>query len=296
MRSFPDKLVFCLQLAAISPNFSSDRRNVLHFKVQKWLIKLNRIVTFAMRTERMLQISENDDRQGNDCKRLWESLNDWNGFSHVSVLLSCGAARILKNFVSYPVPAEAALPITQWTKEVSLDESFLKTVSFLAIALKHLGFRDHSKYLAQVVAVNFLQASGKKFRIDEQKGAEKDFAEVARQLVVLRKFRLWNKDGDILTPLLTLWQIITDLDLDLGELWKNGSPKLKLSEEKTDAEGNATELSWKVALALECLAQTSDWTTNEISEHEQVKDVNEVSQLYNNGIKVYTIYCRFLIY
>ena len=227
----------------------------------------------------MLAISENNDRQGNDWKRLWESLNNWNGFSHVSVLLSCGAAEMLQNFVSYPVPTEAALPMQLWTKEVSLDESFLKTVSFFSVALKHFGFRRHSKYLAQVVAVSFLQASGTILtsRFDEQKkGAEKDLAEAARHVFVLRKFRLWNRDGDILTPLLTLWQIVTDLGGE--EMWKDKSLKLKCSEE-SDAEGNETALSWKLALAVECLAQTSNRTTNETNEQDEAKDVNEVSQL-----------------
>ena len=95
-------------------------------------------------------------------------------------------------------------------------------------------------------------------------------------MLVLRKYKLWKKDGDILTPLLILWQIITDFGLD--EVWKDSSLKRKWSDEKTDAEENETELSWKVALAVECLARKFDWKTAETNDREEVKDVNEVSQ------------------
>ena len=246
----------CHQLAALCPNFSLFQREVFSQNTEEWMVRLNAVVKRGLElTNRFQGELSCEEKLAN--RRLWRGFYKWNGFSHTGSLFSSGVAEVLCKFVQKPLPAAVSLTETMVSflrhGEVKcfLSESFLKTICVICNALMHFNFAGHSKLLVESAAVGYLLAVGTDLRTgtDAATSVSQDLLEVLRKLCGLETAILWpSPSGDLVTPLLLLWKIITKLDADV---WKDTS--LRLSKKRED-----TAMSWIVAFALKCLAQSPE--------------------------------------
>ena len=256
LQTFPDELMTCHQLAALCPNFSLFQREVFSRHTEEWMVRLNAVIKRGLELTNRFQGKLSREEKLVD-RRLWRSFCKWNGFSHTGSLFNSGIAEFLCKFVQNPLPTAASLTETMLSflqhGEVKcfLSESFLKTICVLCNALMHFNFAGHSKLLAESAAVGYLLAAGTDLRIsaDTATSVSKDLLEALRKLCCFETANMWpSPNGDLVTPLLLLWKIISKLDADV---WKDTS--LRLSKRQED-----TAMSWIVAFALKCLAQSPE--------------------------------------